>query len=374
MKKIFSNALVYLDGQFKNTGFAIENNKFVEFGNFNDGEDLGGAKVIPGLYDIHTHGAMGITFDSIQEKDFEKISAYYAENGATSVLATTRTAMDETKLKQQLEILAKLCEQYPIFKGIHLEGPFISSAYKGAMIEEFLQKPDVKKFKEFQACAKGYIKIVTVAPELEGVTDFISQVSDMGVVVSLGHSGATYAQANKALESGAKSFTHTFNAMKPLTHKTEGSILLSALESDAYAEIIADGNHVNADLFKFFVKCKGLDKIVGITDSLEQAGLPDGVYPTDDGRFIVKNGGDLFYQGTTTRAGSSIGIFDCLMNFQTFTNNTMEACLPVYSNNQAKLLNFENGIIKENMPADFIVVKDDKISQVYSYGNCVYKN
>ena len=374
MKKIFRNAFVYLDGIFQKTDFIVENKNFVKFGNFNDGEDLGGAKVIPGLYDIHTHGAMGITFDTIQEKDFEKISAYYAENGATSVLATTRTAMNETKLKQQLEILAKLCEQYPIFKGIHLEGPFISSAYKGAMVEEFLQKPDVNKFKEFQECAKGYIKIVTVAPELEDVTDFISQVSDMGVVVSLGHSGATYTQANKALESGAKSFTHTFNEMKPLTHKTEGSILLSALESDAYAEIIADGNHVNADLFKFFVKCKGLDKIVGITDSLEQAGLPDGVYPTDDGRFIVKNGGDLFYQGTTTRAGSSIGIFDCLMNFQTFTNNTMEACLPVYSKNQAKLLNFENGIIKENMPADFIVVKDDKISQVYSYGNCVYKN
>ena len=374
MKKIFRNAFVYLDGIFQKTDFIVENKNFVKFGNFNDGEDLGGAKVIPGLYDIHTHGAMGITFDTIQEKDFEKISAYYAENGATSVLATTRTAMNETKLKQQLEILAKLCEQYPIFKGIHLEGPFISSAYKGAMVEEFLQKPDVNKFKEFQECAKGYIKIVTVAPELEDVTDFISQVSDMGVVVSLGHSGATYTQANKALESGAKSFTHTFNAMKPLTHKTEGSILLSALESDAYAEIIADGNHVNKDLFKFFVKCKGLDKIVGITDSLEQAGLPDGVYPTDDGRFIVKNGGDLFYQGTTTRAGSSIGIFDCLMNFQTFTNNTMEACLPVYSENQAKLLNFENGTIKENIPADFIVVKDDTISQVYSYGNCVYKN
>lgn len=374
MKRIFKNAFVYINGKFQKTDFSVENNNFVEFGSFDAGEDLHGAKVIPGLYDIHTHGAMGITFDTIQEKDFEKISAYYAENGATSVLATTRTAMDETKLKQQLEILAKLCEQYPIFKGIHLEGPFISSEYKGAMVEEFLQKPDVNKFKEFQECAKGYIKVVTLAPELEGACDFISQVSDIGVVVSLGHSGATYTQANKALESGAKSFTHTFNAMKPLTHKTEGSILLSALESDAYAEIIADGNHVNKDLFKFFVKCKGLDKIVGITDSLEQAGLPDGVYPTDDGRFIVKNGGDLFYQGTTTRAGSSIGIFDCLKNFQVFTNKSMEDCLPVYSENQAKLLNLKNGIIKENMPADFIVVKDDKISQVYSYGTCVYKN
>ena len=373
MRKIFNNASVFKNGQFQKTDFSLDGDTFFEFGKLSQGEDLQGAVVIPGLFDIHTHGAMGITFDSIQENDFEKISAYYAENGATSVLATTRTAMDETTLKHQLKTLAKLCEQYPIFKGIHLEGPFISSEYKGAMVEEFLQKPDVNKFKEFQECAKGYIKIVTVAPELEGACDFISQVSDMGVVVSLGHSGATYTQANKALESGAKSFTHTFNAMKPLTHKTEGSILLSALESDAYAEIIADGNHVNKDLFKFFVKCKGLDKIVGITDSLEQAGLPDGVYPTDDGRFIVKNGGDLFYQGTTTRAGSSIGIFDCLMNFQSFTNNTMKACLPVYTENPATMLGLNGGIIKEHSPADFVIVKDNKIQQVYSLGKCIFK-
>ena len=373
MKKIFNNALVFKNGQFHKTDFALDGNSFSEFGKLSKGEDLHCAIVIPGLFDIHTHGAVGISFNSIQEKDFANIANYFAQNGATSILATTITSMDETALKSQLKVLAKLCEQYPIFKGIHLEGPFLSAEFKGAMMEEFLLKPDINKFKEFQKAANGYIKLITVAPELEGAKEFISEVSNMGVAVSLGHSGATYTQTNQALESGARSFTHTFNAMKPLTHKTEGSILISALESDAYAEIIADGNHVNKDLFKLLVKCKGLNKIIGISDSLAQAGLPNGVYPTDDGRFIRKNDGDLFYEGTTTRAGSVIGIFDCLKNFQIFTNNTLETCLPVYTENPATMLGINGGVIQEHSPADFVVVKDNKIQQVYSLGNCIFK-
>ena len=196
----------------------------------------------------------------------------------------------------------------------------------------------------------------------------------MGIVVSLGHSAATYNQTNRAIECGAKSFTHTFNAMKPITHKGEATILVSALENDAYTEIIADGHHVSKDLFKFLVKCTGLNKIIGISDSLAEAGLPDGNYLQDDGRIIQKIGGDLFYLNTTTRAGSSIGIFDCLNNFSEFTGESIEDCLPVYSSNPATLININSGKFEMGADADFIVLNNNKISQVFSKGQCVCKN
>ena len=372
MRKVFRNGKVYINEKFENIDFVVDNGKFVEFGEFDNGIDLKESIVIPGLYDIHTHGAVGVCFDDITEDDFEKVYNYYVSNGATSVLATTMTLSDE-KLKSQLSILADLCEKYPIFKGIHMEGPFLSHEYKGAMNPEFLQLPNVEKFKEFQKCARGYIKLITVAPELEGSEEFIKAVSEMGVIVSLGHSSATYTQTNRAIDCGAKSFTHTFNAMKPISHKGESSILVSALESDNYTEIIADGKHVNKDLFKLLVKSKGLDKIIGITDSLAEAGLPDGEYVQQDGRVISKVGGDLFYLNTTTRAGSSIGIFDCLYNFSEFTGELFEKCIPVYSQNASNLLNIQNGSISTGLDADFLIVKDDQIIQTYSKGNCVFE-
>lgn len=371
MKKIFKNCSVLIGGSFKKIDFSIENGKFSEFGNFDNGTDLNGAYVIPGLFDIHTHGGAGVCFDNIKKQDFEKIFSYYISQGATSVLATTTTLSDE-QIKCQLLVLAKLCETYPIFKGIHLEGPFLSKEYKGAMNENLLQEPNFEKLIEYQKLARGHIKLITIAPELMGVTDFIKRANEMGIVVSLGHSGASYAQANEALDCGAKSFTHTFNAMKPISHKGESSILVSALESDAYAEIIADGKHVNRDLFKLLLKCKGLDKIIGITDSLAEAGLPDGDYLQGDGRIIQKAGGDLFYANSQTRAGSAIGIFDCLVNFSEFTNKPIEKCARVFTENPANLLSVYYDKIEKNSAANFIVFKDKKLQKVYLAGNCVY--
>lgn len=371
MKKVFKNGLVYTGKRFVKTDFAVENGRFIKVSDGCEEVDLNDFIVIPGLCDMHTHGGYGVCFDEIKEEDFEKINQYYVSKGATSVLATTST-IDERKLKKQLTILAKLCEDYPVFKGIHMEGPFLSLEYKGGMMKEYLQTPSVEKFKEYQRCAKGYIKLITISPEIDGAVEFIKKVSETGVVVSLGHSGATYEQTNLALANGARSFTHTFNAMKPITHKTEGSILINALESDAYIEIIADGKHVNKDLFKLLLKCKGKNKIIGISDSLKEAGLPDGDYIKEDGRILRKNGMDLIYMDSNTRAGSSIGIFECLFNFSEFTNLDIEECLPVYSKNVADLLNLNSGVIKEGKDADFIIVKDNKIAKVFSKGECVF--
>ncbi len=323
--------------------------------------------VIPGLIDVHTHGAMNFDFNTINSKeDIKCICDFYLKHGVTSILATVMTDSYDN-LINKLSLINKYIKEFPIIKGIHLEGPFLSSKYRGAHEEKYLEKPSIELFKKYQEASGNNIKYVTIAPELDNALELIKYLVESGVVVSLGHSNATLNEVKEAIKCGASSFTHTFNAMAPFNHHNL-TITYGALSiPNIYNEIILDGKHVDPEIVRFLVKNKGTNNIVGITDSLMCTGLANGKYKIGNQDIQVKDG-DCFILGTNTRAGSSLNAFDGLKNFMNYLSLPIEEAIEVYTKNPAKHINLYDkvGSIKENKSADLVVINSKfEIKQVF---------
>ncbi len=315
--------------------------------------DCTGKYLLPALVDIHTHGAHGHDFNTADLDGMKKILDFYVNHGVGTVFPTVMTDSDQT-ICRQVALICELAKDYPEVKGIHLEGPFISEQFGGAMPREYLQKPSVDKFMQYQKAANGFIKIVTVAPELPDAIAFISEVSDMGVVVSLGHSGANAETVEKALQAGAKSFTHWGNAMSQLDRHNL-NVSGSAMASNAFCEVICDGKHVQKDVVKLLVQTKSINKVIGITDSIMAAGLPDGTY-TLAGQTVHVAGGDARLTNGV-RAGSTLDAYTGLANLVTFTGLPLSEAIKAWTVNPAKLVGLESriGTIEVGKDADFII-------------------
>ncbi len=316
--------------------------------------DVTGKFILPALIDIHTHGASGGDFNVSSKEEMRKIMDFYISRGVGTVFPTVMTDAKEVMLRQ-LSRIAELAEEYPEIKGINLEGPFLSREFCGAMPKDLLTDPDTETFNEFQRAARGLIKIVTVAPELPHAESFIREVSQTKVVVSLGHSGADYRTAMRAVSAGAKSFTHWGNAMR-LPDQHHANIAGAALLSDNYCEVIADGRHVDADVLRLVVKTKGTDKLIAITDSIMAAGLPDGNYKLGSNDVTVKDG-DAHLTSSGVRAGSTLTADAGLANLITRCGIPFIEALKMWTVNPAKLTGIYNrtGSIEEGKDADFII-------------------
>ncbi len=316
--------------------------------------DCSGRYILPALVDIHTHGANGYDFNTADLDGMKKIMEFYVAHGVGTVFPTIMTDSDEV-ICRQLALVCELAKEYPEVKGIHLEGPFISQQKRGAHPTEYIQSPSVDKFLSYQKCANGFIKIVTVAPEVDNALSFISEVADMGVVVSLGHSNATADIVAKAISLGAKSFTHTGNGMSQMDRLDVGMVG-QAMLSNAFAEIICDGKHTSADFVKLLVATKGLEKVVGITDSIMATGLADGNYKLGAMDITVTNG-DAYLTGTTTRAGSTLDAYTALANVVQFCGLPLHKAIKLWTVNPAKLVGLQNriGTIEIGKDADFIL-------------------
>ncbi len=315
--------------------------------------DCTGKYLLPALVDIHTHGANGYDFNTADLDGMKKILDFYVAHGVGTVFPTVMTDSDQT-ICRQVALICELAKDYPEVKGIHLEGPFVSDQFGGAMPRAFLQKPSVDKFMQYQKAANGFIKIVTVAPELPDAIAFISEVSDMGVVVSLGHSGANAQIVQQALEAGAKSFTHWGNAMAQLD-RHDLNVSGSAMASNAFCEVICDGKHVQKDVVKLLVQTKGINKVIGITDSIMAAGLPDGTYSLAGQTVQVASGDARLPSGV--RAGSTLDAYTGLANLVTFTGLPLSEAIKAWTVNPAKLVGLESriGTIEVGKDADFII-------------------
>ena len=188
--------------------------------------------------------------------------------------------------------------------GIHLEGPFLCPAYKGAMPEHLLKKPDMELLKAYQEASVGDVRYITVSPEVEGIVDFIPYIKSLGIQVAIGHSGADYDTARRAIQNGALGATHTGNAMK-LLHQHFPAIWGAVLEDDeVYCEMICDGRHLHPGTVRFIIKIKGLDRVIAVTDSIMAAGLPDGNYKLGVNNVVVVDG-DAKLVSDGTRADST---------------------------------------------------------------------
>ena len=310
--------------------------------------------VLPALVDIHTHGAAGYDFNTADIDGMRKILDFYVSHGVGTVFPTVMTDTDEV-ICRQVALIAELAKDYPEIKGIHLEGPFLSKDFCGAMPVELFQKPSMDKFLTYQKAAEGKIKLITVAPELPDALAFISEVSDQKVVVSIGHSGADGETVNKALKAGAKSFTHWGNAMSQLDRHNLG-VAGTAMLSDAFCEVICDGKHVDKDVLRLLVKTKGVNKVIGVTDSIMATGLTDGVFTLGRQSVTVK-GGDAFLAGTNTRAGSTLDAYQGLANVVTMTGLPLHEAIKLWTVNPARLVGLSDriGTIEVGKDADFII-------------------
>ncbi|MDY3929025.1 MAG: N-acetylglucosamine-6-phosphate deacetylase [Clostridia bacterium] len=318
--------------------------KIAEIGEFSeDGTDLKGYKVFPGLIDIHSHGCIG--YDTMDGNHLEQMSEYYAKNGTTSWLPTTMTMSMEDITRV---VNADIPKNTPCnILGFHMEGPYISPKHKGAQNESFIKVPSTEEFSKLKN-----IKIVTVAPEVENAMDFIK---NCGAVVSLGHTDCDYRCGTEAIENGASCLTHTFNAMPPLHHRNPG-VIGAAIEKEIYVQVICDGLHIHKSVIKMLYKTFGADKMILISDSMCATGLKDGKYVFGGQDIVVKNSEARTMDGAL--AGSTTTLLNCVKKAIEFGIPESDA-FKMASETPAKLLKLNKGRIEVGCDADFIVLDNN---------------
>ena len=304
------------------------------------------ATVSPGFIDLHVHGGNGGAFTSVDPNEHNLAREFHLKNGTTSMLATTHTMEFETLLA----ILKALSESSRSNKGgskvlgIHTEGPFISEHKPGAHVVAQLKAGDLSAIQAVISAADDFVSMVTVAPEIPGGLEAIRFLLDKNIVSSIGHTNATYAQAVEGIKAGARSTTHLFNAMSPLSHRDPGTVGAILDNDEIFAEIILDGIHIHEAIFRIALKSKGVDRINLITDATSLAGLPDGEYGALPDRAVTKVGGKIVLAGTDTLAGSALSMNMVYQNAAKFAPLTLSELSKISSLNAAKILGKEADI------------------------------
>ncbi len=368
MSEIIRGVNVLLPTGYEVLDVLIDDGKFKEF--LPSKEKAHKYKMIPGFVDVHTHGGKGLDFTTVKDaNEILTLLDFYASKGVTSLLPTLLTERDEV-IFRQMELIYEASKINPMIKGIHLEGPFLSKVYKGAQLEECLQLPTIEKAKLFLEKSHGLFKYMTIAPELPGSKETIEYMVSKGIRVSCGHSDATFDDTKMAYDAGARSITHTMNAMKGI-HQHFPSILSAALYiDDMYNEVILDGIHVVPEMVEFIRKLKGNGKVIGITDSLMAAGLPDGEYFIGETPITVKDH-DCKITATGVRAGSTLTMDRAFRNIKKFCSLDDLEASKITSLNASKMLGMDDriGSIELNKDADFILLDDnDNVCEVYING------
>lgn len=331
-----------------------------------------GKFVAPGFLDIHTHGGMNVDVNGASLEDFQTIGDFFASRGTTGWQCSILTDTPEQTISciKQAVLYSKEPQNGARLLGIHLEGPFLSQEYRGSMPTHLIrEKLDLDLLRRYQIEAEGLIRYITVSPELEGVVEGIPAMKELGITVAIGHSGADYDTAVKAIEMGAQAATHTMNAML-LLHQHRPAITGAVLESDIYCEMICDGIHLHPGTVRLILKCKGNEKVVAVTDSIMAAGLPDGRYRLGVNDVTVLNG-DAKVTGTDIRAGSTLTTDRALRNLVAFTGLPVERAIMLLTQNPADLLNLcRKGRVEVGCDADLVILDADLyVDQVYVAGN-----
>ena len=337
--------------------------------------DFPDATLAPSFFDIHIHGAAGHDVMEATPEALGPIGRFLASRGTARFLATTVTAPLDATLRA-VSGLAKLIAQPPADEaarplGIHLEGPFLSHSKRGVQPAEHLLPPDIAAFDRLCDAGEGYVRLMTLAPELPGAAELAAHATKRGVRISLGHSNATATETRAVIAAGAASATHTFNAMRPLDHREPG-ILGSVLASDAlYAELICDGIHSAPEMAKIWWRAKGPDRAILVTDAMSAAGMPDGEYRLGGFAVQVANGRAM---ANGVLAGSVLTLDRALMNFLSFTGASLDQGLRLLSGNPARLTGFEAeaGTLIAGGPANLVAVgADGKLAASFLNGRMV---
>lgn len=317
-----------------------------------------GGLLIPGMIDVHIHGASGLDMMDGTEESIQEVSRTCAATGCTSFLVTSVTSTLEdlfrmiSRVKQVIgrEAGAKIA-------GIHLEGPYLNPKRKGMQNEKFLRHPDVEEMKSIFREAEGLIKMVTIAPELPGGMELLQFLKQQEVVVAVAHSDATYEEAKAAFSAGASHVTHCFNGMRPIHHRDPGLVVAAFEEGHVSLQAIVDGVHLHPAIVRLMHSIKGPEGMVLITDALQAMGMGDGVYTFGGHQVTVHEGTARLSDGTL--ASSTVTMNEAL-------RHTVETGIPLTdavrmaSGSPARILGMDRkGVIAEGYEADLVLLDSE---------------
>ena len=333
-------------------------------------EDFGERRIVPGFIDVHTHGAYGFDTNDAEEEGLRNWLKNIVSEGVTGILPTTITQSEEvlTKALQNVAKTARMQQSDPAsvkgakILGIHFEGPYLDQKYKGAQPEQYCVAPDLEQFKRYLAASDGLIRIVTMACEHDEGYRLTRFLCENGIVPSLGHSSATYAQAAMAFANGARSVTHVYNGMAPYHHREPGIVGASFRFRNVFGEIICDGRHSTWAALNAFFTNKGPDYGIMITDSLKVKGLPAGTRTLFGGNLIeLFEDGSAHLVGPGNLAGSTLKVNEGLRNLVEKAGVPWQTAINSCTINPARLIGMEasKGSITAGKDADLVVLGDD---------------
>lgn len=340
-------------------------------------EDYGDLRIVPGFLDIHCHGAYGFDTNDAEEEGLRNWTKRVVGEGVTSLLATTITQSEEVLTAAVANVAKVMEEGYEGAEilGIHFEGPYLDMVYKGAQPEQYIVKPTIEQFERYQKAAKGNIRYVTMATETDEDFALTRYLAAHGVVVSIGHSAATYEQAMMAYANGASSMTHVYNGMTPFNHRANGLVGAAYRFRTMYGEIICDGNHSTTAALNNYFLSKGPDYSIMVSDALMAKGSPAGsryifggneieIYP-DGSAHLTSTGG---LAGSTLRLNQGLRILveEAMVPF----NYAINAC----TINPARCLGIDGrkGQIRVGLDADLAVLEQDyEVRQTYCRGEAM---
>lgn len=336
--------------------------------------DAQGGYVLPGLTDLHFHGAMGGDFSDGDPAGLQAMADYELSQGVTQICPAGMTLLED-----QLTVICKMAAQHnkenrpgAMLVGVNLEGPFLSYAKKGAQNGDWLHKPDAAMLRRLVAASEGLVKLVSVAPEEPGGLDFVREVSGE-VGVSVGHTTADYDTALEAYKLGARQATHLFNAMPAFTHRAPG-VVGAALDSDhCMVELISDGVHIHPAVVRAVFKMFGADRVILISDSLRCTGMPDGQYPFGGQEVILRGNRCTLAHEPDTLAGSVTNLMECVRRANSFGVPLVDA-VTAAAVNPAKALKIDKdfGTLEEGKMANFVVLDENlALKQVFFRGKAI---
>lgn len=316
-----------------------------------------GKWIAPGLVDTHIHGYMNHDVMDSDADGLKVMSEGLLSCGVTSFLPTTLTSSKD-HLTKVAKTIGEVYQEVPGAKvqGIYFEGPFFTEKYKGAQNPSYFGDPDLATFNEWQEASGGLIKKIALAPEREGVKDFVKTVTEAGVVVALGHSDATLEEATDAVEAGASVFVHAYNGMRGLNHREPGMVGALMSLNHVFSELICDGHHVHPNAAEILMESAGHDHVALITDCMMAGGMPDGNYNLGEFPVVVKDGTARLESGNL--AGSILKLKEAIKNVVDWELATPEQAIMMATLVPAISCKIDDkcGMISQGRDADFIVL------------------
>ncbi len=361
-KTQFKGSVLVEDGKIK--AFYHSGTELPETDGIVEGD---GNYLLPGMIDIHLHGSYGYDFIREPQTSINEVASGLSKEGTTAFMASLTVVSHEElcSLLNEYRLVSQR-EHDAEFLGVHSEGPYLSKEYKALMDDTYLRDPDLNELNDMVKSAGNCLKIMTIAPEREGMSEFIPEALKQNITLMIGHTATTCKQAEAALEMGVTGFTHLYNAMTQHQHRSPGAVTAALLHPEALCELIVDGFHTHPDTVRSTWKMMGPEQIILITDAMLGKGMPDGEY-----EFSLlkcrKTGSTVQVIETGRIAGSCITMLDAIRNMKQYTNCTINDLVQMACINPAKAAKVfdRKGSLEIGKDADIIIL-DENLNLKYT--------